>query len=310
MIFLIQTTTMASMGPSETPRRLTIEQIFTIRDEDTIHHSRGGLDPWDDGEEWYIDDEEWNGNDETSGSPTLENQDNLRSVRGDPTDLPVKWEHAAGDSTWVRKGLPVVKETRVVSIDEIFLTNVVEERLIGAMSVPHDLWRDVIVPLAIVKKRKKMTCLVMSGKKLRYRIRRMVEDRDLRQQRSRECVRFPTSDCINYGRLMVTVLNPTTFNKDFDSIEGGIDSLVKNDLLKIGSLEFVWTVGQRYGRGGVNYSHRLKSSYGDDTWNREPWDAVIDEIDSSSVVKIREQAIEQGLTLDQVLHIFMKLDFN
>jgi hypothetical protein len=89
-----------------------------------------------------------------------------------------------------------------------------------------------------------MCCLRLSDKKLHSRIWRMALARDLRFQNSRlplGRLRAPghrTSDCINYGRLMVSVLYPTTFSKDFSTI----DTLLKNDVLKIGSLEFMWTI--------------------------------------------------------------------
>ena len=212
------------MASTRETTRMTIEQTFAIRDQETERRGRfgpygdGELDPWDDGEgywqaeDWQEEEEEEEDRDAhlVVAVPTVE------KVR------PVKWEQVAGDKNgdirWVRKGLPVAKGNRVVSGDEMFLNTVVEGRLEGSMSVPHDLWEDVIVPLVLVKKRKKMTCLVMSDKKLHSRIYRMSLARDLRFQIS-TLIGRRTAECINYGRLMVSVLYPTTFSKDFSSID-------------------------------------------------------------------------------------------
>ena len=303
------------MASTRETTRMTIEQIFTIRDQETERRGLGpydddDMDPWDDGEgDWQ---EDWQEEEEEDSAAHLVvvAVSTVKKVR------PVKWEQVAGDKNgdirWVRTGHPVVKETHEVSGEDWFLNNVVEKGLVGAMCVPHDLWEDAIVPLAIVKRRKKMTCIVMSDKKLYSCIYKMVEARDLRFQLSRRCVRLPTSDCINYGRLMVSVLYPTTFSKDFSSIDTLL--LFKNDVLKIGSLEFIWTIVDEDEYGGPvdpYYTHRLKPSYTyDERGQDESWNAVIDEIDSSSKIKIREQAIEQELSFEQILHIFMKRDFN
>lgn len=302
--------------------RLTIEQIFTARDGDTIHHSRGGLDPWDDGE-GLDDGVGWVNEASAAEAAAAAASESVPTLYHLKAIQHVKWEQVAGDNTWVRTVRPVrteeIKETREVSGEEWFLNKVVEKKLIGSLCLPHDVWVDVIVPLAIAKKRKKMTCLVMSDKKLHSRIRRMTLARDLRFQLSRNCVRLPTADCINYGRLMVFVLNPTTFSNKFVSIEGGIDSLINNDLLKIGSLEFVWTIASSYEglhlhaapRIRTTYSHQLKQTYTfDDMGYDDSWYAVINEIDNSSEIKIRAQAIEQNMSFEQILHIFMKRNFN
>jgi hypothetical protein len=55
----------------------------------------------------------------------------------------------------------------------------------------------------------------------------------------------------------------------------------------------------------------LKPAYTyDERGEDNSWLAVIEEIESYSNIKIKEQAIEQGMSFTQLLHIFMKGDFN
>ena len=276
---------------------LTIEQIFTFRDQET--EGRGLFGPYDDEgedlqEDWQEDWDHWQDWHHWHEDWQEDWQEE---------DLEDRDAHLVAVVPKPKKVRPVIRK---VSGEEWFLNNVVEKGLVGEKNVPHDVWRRVIVPLAISMKSKKMCCLRLSDKKLRSRIIRMVEARDLRFNLSRGCFRFPTSDCINYGRLMVSVLNPITFSKDFTSI----DKLLMNGDLKIGSLEFMWTiVNEDDFEGPVDpyYTHRLKPSYTyDERGEDNSWLAVIEEIESYSNIKIKERAIEQGMSLRQLLHILMK----
>ena len=119
----------------ETPR-MTIEQNFATQDQEIrlLNHLGDGDDGYDhwDGQFTY-DDDNWD------------------------YDWDYGWDYGwgnhGGDDADLSDVRPVIRE---VSGEEWFLNNVVEKRLVGAKSIPHDLWVCVIVPLAISKKKKKL----------------------------------------------------------------------------------------------------------------------------------------------------------